>query len=115
MAIFGRDSIMSTEGIEVYCWHPRAFNTIQSFSVRYGLGIALVIVGEYAASKAGSIFFPPPSEIVHRAVTLWLSGPPSRLFLSSSVFQDVIPSLLRLLGGWVLAVLVGLPLGILIG
>jgi ABC-type nitrate/sulfonate/bicarbonate transport system permease component len=106
---------MSTEGIEIDRWHPRAFNTIQSFAVRYGLGIALVIVWEYAASKAGSIFFPPPSEILHRAVTLWLSGPPSRLFLSSSVFQDVIPSLLRLLGGWVLAVLVGLPLGILIG
>jgi ABC-type nitrate/sulfonate/bicarbonate transport system permease component len=37
------------------------------------------------------------------------------LFLSDSVFQDVIPSLLRLLGGWVLAVLIGVPLGILIG
>src|SRR5215510_121970 len=115
MAISGRDSIMSTEGIEIDRWHPRAFNAIQSFAVRYGLGIALVIVWEYAARKAGSIFFPPPSEILHRAVTLWLSGPPSRLFLSGSVFQDVIPSLLRLLGGWALAVLVGVPLGILIG
>jgi ABC-type nitrate/sulfonate/bicarbonate transport system permease component len=79
------------------------------------LGIALVIVWEYAARKAGSIFFPPPSEILHRAATLWLSGPPQRLFLSDSVFQDVIPSLFRLLGGWALAVLIGVPLGILIG
>jgi ABC-type nitrate/sulfonate/bicarbonate transport system permease component len=106
---------MSTEGIGIDRWHPRAFNAIQSFAIRYGLGIALVIIWEYAARKAGSIFFPPPSEILHRAVTLWLSGPPSRLFLSGSVFQDVIPSLLRLLGGWALAVLVGVPLGILIG
>jgi len=106
---------MSTEGIGIDRWHPRAFSAIQSLAVRYGLGIALVIVWEYAARKAGSIFFPPPSEILHRAVTLWLSGPPSRLFLSGSVFQDVIPSLLRLLGGWALAVLVGVPLGILIG
>ena len=95
--------------------HPRTFSAIQSFAVRYGLGITLVIVWEYAARKAGSIFFPPPSDILHRAVTLWLSGPPSQLFLSGSVFQDVIPSLLRLLGGWALAVLVGVPLGILIG
>jgi ABC-type nitrate/sulfonate/bicarbonate transport system permease component len=95
--------------------HPRTFSAIQSFAVRYGLGITLVIVWEYAARKAGSIFFPPPSDILHRAVTLWLSGPPSRLFLSGSVLQDVIPSLLRLLGGWALAVLVGVPLGILIG
>jgi ABC-type nitrate/sulfonate/bicarbonate transport system permease component len=106
---------MSTEGIEIDRMHPRTFSAIQSFAVRYGLGITLVIVWEYAARKAGSIFFPPPSDILHRAVTLWLSGPPSRLFLSGSVFQDVIPSLLRLLGGWALAVLVGVPLGILIG
>jgi len=106
---------MNTEGIEIDRMHPRTFSAIQSFAVRYGLGITLVIVWEYAARKAGSIFFPPPSDILHRAVTLWLSGPPSRLFLSGSVFQDVIPSLLRLLGGWALAVLVGVPLGILIG
>ena len=106
---------MSTEGIGIDRRYARAFSAIQSFAVRYGLGIALVIVWEYAARKAGSIFFPPPSEILHRAATLWLSGPPQRLFLSDSVFQDVIPSLLRLMGGWALAVLIGVPLGILIG
>jgi ABC-type nitrate/sulfonate/bicarbonate transport system permease component len=106
---------MSTERIRTDRRSPRAFSAIQSFAVRYGLGIALVIVWEYAARKAGSIFFPAPSEILHRAATLWLSGPPQRLFLSDSVFQDVIPSLFRLLGGWALAVLIGVPLGILIG
>jgi ABC-type nitrate/sulfonate/bicarbonate transport system permease component len=106
---------MSTERIRIDRRSARAFSAIQSFAVRYGLGIALVIVWEYAARKAGSIFFPAPSEILHRAATLWLSGPPQRLFLSDSVFQDVIPSLFRLLGGWALAVLIGVPLGILIG
>jgi ABC-type nitrate/sulfonate/bicarbonate transport system permease component len=79
------------------------------------LGIALIIVWEFAARKAGSIFFPPPSEILHRAASLWLSGPPHQLFLSDSVFQDVLPSIFRLLGGWAFAVLIGIPLGILIG
>ena len=106
---------MRTEWIRIDRRSPRAFSAIQSFAARYGLGIALVIVWEYAARKAGSIFFPAPSEILHRAATLWLSGPPQRLFLSDSVFQDVIPSLLRLMGGWALAVLIGVPLGILIG
>ena len=106
---------MRTEWIRIDRRSPRAFSAIQSFAVRYGLGIVLVIVWEYAARKAGSIFFPAPSEILHRAATLWLSGPPQRLFLSDSVFQDVIPSLFRLLGGWALAVLIGVPLGILIG
>jgi len=90
-------------------------STIQSFTVRYGLGIVLIIAWEYAARRAGSIFFPPPSEILQRAGSLWLSGSPSHLFFSESVFQDVIPSLLRILGGWALAVAVGVPLGILIG
>jgi len=106
---------MSAERIRIDRRFPRVSSAIQSFAVRYGLGIALVIVWEYAARKAGSIFFPPPSEILHRAATLWLSGPPQRLFLSDSVFQDVIPSLLRLMGGWALTVLIGVPLGILIG
>jgi len=106
---------MSTEAIRLDRWNSRAFSAIQSFAVRYGLGIALVIVWEFAARKAGSIFFPPPSEILHRAASLWLSGPPHRLFLSDSVFQDVLPSIFRLLGGWAFAVLIGIPLGILIG
>ena len=106
---------MSTEALRLDRWDSRAFSVIQSFAVRYGLGIALIIVWEFAARKAGSIFFPPPSEILHRAATLWLSGKPQRLFLSDSIFQDVLPSILRLLGGWALAVLIGIPFGILIG
>jgi len=106
---------MSTEALRLDRWDSRAFSVIQSFAVRYGLGIALIIVWEFAARKAGSIFFPPPSEILHRAASLWLSGPPHQLILSDSVFQDVLPSIFRLLGGWAFAVLIGIPLGILIG
>ena len=86
-----------------------------SFAVRYSLFVIIVVAWEVAARRAGSIFFPPPTEILQRAVALWLSGPAERLFLSDSVFQDVLPSLFRLLGGWALAVAVGVPLGILIG
>jgi ABC-type nitrate/sulfonate/bicarbonate transport system permease component len=97
--------------------HPIAYalGMVKSFATRFGLGIALVILWQFAATRVGSIFFPPPTEILHRAAELWLSGPPRRLFLGDGVFQDVLPSIARLLSGWVLAVLVGLPLGVLIG
>jgi ABC-type nitrate/sulfonate/bicarbonate transport system permease component len=87
----------------------------RSFLVRYGLGLALILLWQYATMRAGSIFFPPPLEIAQRAIGLWLSGPPSRLFLGDGFFQDVIPSVLRMLGGWALAVAIGVPLGVVIG
>jgi ABC-type nitrate/sulfonate/bicarbonate transport system permease component len=73
------------------------------------------VLWQILAMRAGSIFFPPPAEIAKRAVELWLSGPPSRLFLSDGVFHDVLPSLFRLLAGFGLAVGVGVTLGTLIG
>jgi ABC-type nitrate/sulfonate/bicarbonate transport system permease component len=88
---------------------------IQSLVVRYSLGLALILLWQYAAVRAGSIFFPPPLEILQRAAALWLSGPPSRLFLGDGVFEDVFPSVLRMLGGWALAVVIGVPLGVVIG
>ena len=45
-------------------------------------------------------YFPPPSTIGRTMVDLWLSGPPSQLFLTEAVATDIVPSLLRLLGGW---------------
>jgi ABC-type nitrate/sulfonate/bicarbonate transport system permease component len=48
-------------------------------------------------------------------MALWLSGPPGHLFLSDGVFRDILPSLARALGGWMLAALIGVPLGVLIG
>ena len=93
----------------------RVLEVARELAVRYGLGIAIIAVWEYATRQAGSLFFPPPSEIIRRTAELWLSGPPQRLFLGDGVFRDVGPSLARLLGGWALAVTAGVPLGVLIG
>ena len=93
----------------------RSLDVVRSVAIRYGLGVVLVLLWQYAAVRAGSIFFPPPLEILKRAGELWLSGPPSRLFLGEGVFNDIVPSLMRLLGGWALAIAVGVPLGVLIG
>jgi len=93
----------------------RSLDVIRSVVIRYGLGLVLLLLWQYAAMQASSIFFPPPLEILKRAAELWLSGPPSRLFLGDGVFSDILPSLMRLLGGWALAIAVGVPLGVLIG
>ena len=82
---------------------PRLVETGRALLVRFGLDIVLILAWQWAASRAGSIFFPPPLEILEHAAALWLSGPPSRLFLADGVFHDVLPSLARLLSGWALA------------
>jgi ABC-type nitrate/sulfonate/bicarbonate transport system permease component len=88
---------------------------IRSAAVRYGLGVGLISIWQVVAMRANSIFFPTPVAIVRRAFELWLSGPASRLFLTDGFLHDVVPSLLRLLAGWGLAVVCGIALGVLIG
>jgi ABC-type nitrate/sulfonate/bicarbonate transport system permease component len=83
--------------------------------VRSGVGIALVVLWQIMATRAGSIFFPPPLEIIVRAGELWLSGPAERLFLGDEVFSDIVPSVSRALAGWGLAAAAGVTLGVLIG
>jgi ABC-type nitrate/sulfonate/bicarbonate transport system permease component len=84
-------------------------------SIRCGLGTGLIILWQVLAVRAGSIFFPSPYNILVRSAELWLSGPASHLFLSDNVFRDIVPSLSRLLVGWCAAVVIGVPLGLLIG
>lgn len=77
--------------------------------------LAAVVVWEIAARVAASVFFPPPTTVVGTAADLWLSGPASTLFLGESVFDDILPSLGRVFGGWAIAVVVGVGLGTALG
>src|SRR5204863_730378 len=92
-----------------------ALGQVRLTALRYSVGIGLIILWQVLTMRAGSIFFPSPLEILARSAELWLSGPPTHLFFSDGVFRDILPSLLRLLAGWGVAVLVGVPLGVLIG
>lgn len=86
-----------------------------SFAHRWTLFALLVAIWELATRSADSPFFPPPSQIVPAAVTLWFTGPPSHLFLADVVFDHVVPSIRRVLGGWLLSALIGIGLGLLLG
>jgi ABC-type nitrate/sulfonate/bicarbonate transport system permease component len=77
--------------------------------------LVAVLAWETAARLAGNPFFPPPTEILGAAAGTFLSGPPTRLFLADTVFDDVLPSLARAVGGFGLATVVGVALGTVLG
>src|SRR5262249_1066336 len=88
---------------------------VRSILLHHSLVIALLVIWQLAAMRAGSIFFPTPLEIMQRVVELWLSGPPDAFFLGPGVFNDILPSLARLLAGWGIAAVVGIVVGVVIG
>jgi ABC-type nitrate/sulfonate/bicarbonate transport system permease component len=75
----------------------------------------VAVVWQLTAPLMNSPYFPQPSQIVVRLYELWLSGPASHLFLTDEVGANVAPSLARLLGGWIMAGLIGIVLGIALG
>jgi ABC-type nitrate/sulfonate/bicarbonate transport system, permease component len=86
----------------------------------YGLGRlwlvpVVLVIWQFTAPLMESPYFPTPARIATRMYELWLSGPPSHLFLTEEVGIDVVPSLIRLLGGWLGASLIGIILGIALG
>ena len=85
------------------------------FAAHWLVLLAVAVGWQLATAGGRSIFFPPLTEILAQARRSWLSGPPSSLFLTSAVATDVVPSLGRLLGGWLLAVVAGVGLGTAIG
>ncbi|MCI3271610.1 ABC transporter permease [Streptomyces cylindrosporus] len=70
---------------------------------------------QLAADAHGSVYFPPPSRIAHRAYELWFSGPVRHLFLTSAAFEDVLPSLGRMAAGFGIAALGGIAAGVVVG
>jgi ABC-type nitrate/sulfonate/bicarbonate transport system permease component len=70
---------------------------------------------EAATRVAGSAFFPPPSEIALAAARLWFSGPATQAFLADTVYEDVLPSVARVLTGWLIAVALGVTAGVALG
>jgi ABC-type nitrate/sulfonate/bicarbonate transport system permease component len=88
---------------------------ISGFARKWLLLIGLIVLWEVASRIGGSVFFPPPSQIAVAAADLWFSGPASSLFLGDAVFTHILPSLERVLGGWLLSVLVGVTLGTALG
>lgn len=82
-----------------------------SVAVLIGAGIAW----QLAALALDSLFFPPITAVLARMKELWLGGPASQLFLSDAFFDLVLPSFARFIPAFVIAVLLGVGLGLAIG
>lgn len=74
----------------------------------FALGLPAVLFALWWVSSAGSgdFFFPPLSQIVDRLVEQWF-GP--------RLAADVLPSLVRLAAGYLIAATAGITLGVLVG
>lgn len=88
---------------------------------RYSLGLALplltaavlIVAWHLAVLASGSDLFPKPYEVVNGIVELAQPGPPGKR--CPRLLTYVVASLFRVTWGFSLAVLIGVPLGLLLG
>jgi ABC-type nitrate/sulfonate/bicarbonate transport system permease component len=88
---------------------------LRQFGLRWMVLILAVLLWQVWALRQDSAFFPPPFEIIGRFQENWLSAPATSLFLTPAVWDNVVPSLLRMGAGWTIAVVVGIGLGTALG
>ncbi|MCI2420372.1 ABC transporter permease [Saccharopolyspora sp. K220] len=88
---------------------------VHGFLRRWLVFIGAIVVWELLTRAAQNPFFPPPTQIVGAAARNWFSGPASSLFLTDTVFTDLLASLGRIAAGWLVAVVLGVGLGTLLG
>lgn len=92
-----------------------AWHIVSSLVIAFGLVGALLLLWELALWGRDLFQFKPPSVIIATLYQTWLSGPLKHLFLTEAVWRDIVPSLLRALGGWGLGAVIGIAVGIVAG
>lgn len=94
---------------------PRSGRRWVELGIRWLVFAGCVAVWQVVAASARSGYFPTPVTIGGRMAELWLSGPAAHMFLGKSVTSDVLPSLARMFGGWAVAAVLGVSLGVVLG
>jgi len=80
------------------------------------LVLAAAVEGwQLGTEAANSPYFLPPSAIVSAMYHQWFSGPASHLWLTPDATANLLPSLARVLGGWAIASIAGVAIGVAIG
>jgi len=77
--------------------------------------VLVLALWQVTAQAHGSVYFPPPGRIAHRAYELWFSGPVRRAFLTEAAVGDVLPSLGRMAAGFGIAAVAGIGAGVAVG
>jgi ABC-type nitrate/sulfonate/bicarbonate transport system permease component len=82
----------------------------------FAVAVVLWQLATYVAvPEDDKLFFPPPTTIARSMYHLWLTGPADHVFLTSAATGNILPSIGRMLGGWGLAVVIGVSVGVLLG
>jgi ABC-type nitrate/sulfonate/bicarbonate transport system permease component len=89
----------------------RARGAAGAVALRLAVLAGFAVVWQLLTSAAGSIFFPTVTEIVRRFwdIVVGVQG------AGGPVLEQLAPSLLRLLGGWLLGVAAGVATGVAVG
>lgn len=74
-----------------------------------------LVVWQLVTLAAQSPYFPTPLRISTVAWQQWFSAGAGQLFLTPAAYADILPSLGRLLLGWLSAALIGISAGMLLG
>lgn len=88
---------------------------LTGFLQRWLVLACCVAVWQWAASAAADVYFPTPATIAATIRHLWLAGPAGHLFFTPAAGTDLLPSVTRMLGGWLVASAVGIAVGIALG
>lgn len=86
-----------------------------SFARRWLVFIAFLLVWQWITTSVANPYFPPPMQILDAAGQAWFSDSADHWFVTDAVTGDLLPSLGRLLVGWLIAVAVGVPIGLALG
>jgi ABC-type nitrate/sulfonate/bicarbonate transport system permease component len=81
-------------------------SVLRRLGLTFGLPIILLAAWWFASADSTDFFFPPLSEILTALKDEWF-GP--------RLLDDVVPSVLRLLAGYAVAIVIAVTLGVLIG
>jgi ABC-type nitrate/sulfonate/bicarbonate transport system permease component len=76
---------------------------------------AAVAAWQLGTQAADNPFFLPPSQIVPDMYHQWFAGPASHLWLTPDATANLLPSIGRMLAGWVIGAVAGITLGVAIG
>src|SRR5689334_12402779 len=93
----------------------RGTGRLARFAQTWAVFVVAVVVWELLTIGPQSPFFPPPSKIATKLWQVWFDGPAAHLFLSDLAVANMLPSLVRMLGSWAVAAVVGIAVGIALG